>query len=83
MKVLEYTCGVSVLILGFGLYSFYVRELLASLALFTGAFFLLGMAFVGLFLLGWTALQAIRWAGPASRDMVAFSRRLVAVCIRS
>jgi len=83
MKVLEYTCGVSVLILGFGLYSFYVRELLASLALFTGAFFLLGLACVGMFLLGWGAVQMIRRARPASRDMVAFSRRLVAVYIRS
>jgi hypothetical protein len=83
MKVLEYTCGLSTAILGFSLYSYYVRELLAYLALFTSAFVLLGLVFVGVFLLGWAALQAIRWTGTASRDMVTFSRRLAAVYTKS
>jgi len=78
IKVIEYTLALSVLIVGLGLYSFYVRELLASLALFTGAFFLLGLAVGAVFLLGWAALQAILSAGSATRNTIAFSRRLIA-----
>ena len=44
LKATEYTCGLSVLIVGLGLYSYYVRELLASLVLFTLAFFFVGLA---------------------------------------
>jgi hypothetical protein len=82
-KVIEYSFGLSTVIIGLGFYSYYVRELLASLALFTGAFFLLGLALVGGFLLGWVAVQAFRWTGPASHDLIAFSRRLVAVYVKS
>lgn len=71
-------CTVSAVIVGLGLYSFYVRELLASLALFTGAFLLLGLALFAVFLLGWAVLQAFLWAGPAARNAIAYSRRLVA-----
>jgi hypothetical protein len=78
IKVIEYTCGFSSLIVGFGLYSYYVRELLASLALFTGAFFLLGLAVAGGFLLWYAGVQAVVWTRPASRNMIAFTRRLVA-----
>ena len=77
-KVMEYACGLSVLIVGLGLYSFYVRELLASLALFTGACFLLALAAFAVFLLGLAALSTIRSAGNATRNTIAFSRRLIA-----
>ena len=40
IKTIDYTCGLSVVIVGLGLYSYYVRELLASLVLFTGTFLL-------------------------------------------
>jgi hypothetical protein len=30
LKALEYTCGLGVMIVGLGLYSYYVRELLVS-----------------------------------------------------
>ena len=82
IKVIEYTCGLSAVVVGLSLYSYSVRELLASLALFTGAFFLLGLAVVGVFLFGWAALQATLWTGPATRNMIAFSRRLVTACAR-
>jgi hypothetical protein len=78
IKVIEYTCGLSAMVVGLGLYSFYVRELLASLALFTGAFFLLGLALFGIVLLGWVALHVILSAGAATRNTIAFSRRLIA-----
>jgi uncharacterized membrane protein len=81
-KVIECTCGLSVVIVGLGLYSYYVRELLASLALFTGAFFLLALAVAGVFLLWCAAIQAALWTRPASRNMIALSRRLVAAYVR-
>jgi len=68
-KAIGYTCGLSVVIVGLGLYSYYVRELLASLVLFTGAFFLLGLVALGIFLI---------WTAPTSRNVVALSRRLIA-----
>jgi hypothetical protein len=82
IKVIEYMCGFSALIVGFGLYSYYVRELLASLALFAGAFCLLGLAVAGGFLLWYAAVQALVWTRPASRNMIAFSRRLVAAYVK-
>ena len=70
-------------IVGFGLYSYYVRELLASLALFAGAFFLLGALAFGAFL-AWSAFEkVVRWTPPASRNIVALSRRLIAAYARS
>jgi len=68
---------------GFGLYSNYVRELLASLALFTAAFFFLGLAAFVLFLLGCATVQVAIWAPPASRNMMAFSRRLIAAYVKT
>jgi hypothetical protein len=83
IKVMEYMCGFSALIVGLGFYSYYVRELLASLALFTGAFFLLGAAIAGAFLLWCAGVQAIVWFRPASRNMIAISRRLIAAYARA
>lgn len=70
------------IIVAFGLYSYAVRELLAALTLFSVAFFLLALVVLGgLFI--WTAgVQAALWAGPASRNMMVFSRRLIAVYSR-
>lgn len=82
IKVIEYMGGFSALIVGLGLYSYYVRELLASLALFIGAFFLLSLAIAGVFLLWYAGVQAVVWTRPASRNMIAFSRRLVAAYAR-
>ena len=77
-KAIGYTCGLSVVIVGLGLYSYYVRELLASLVLFTGAFFLLGLVALGMFLI-WAACEKLAiWTAPTSRNVVALSRRLIA-----
>lgn len=70
------------MIVGLALYSYYVRELLASLALFTGAFALLGLAAGALFLMWCAAVQVATWTGPASRNLIALSRRLVAAYVR-
>jgi hypothetical protein len=70
-------------IVGLGLYSYYVRELLASLVLFTGFFFILGLTAVGM-LLVWCAGEWIAtWAPHASRNVIALSRRLIAACATS
>lgn len=65
-------------IVGLGLYSYYVRELMAALTMFSVAFFLLALVGLG-GLLAWSAsVQLAIWARPASRNMIAFSRRLIA-----
>ena len=82
VKAIEYMCGLSGVIVGLGLYSYFVRELLASLALFTGAFFLLGLAAVVIFLVWSAVMQAAIWTRPASRNVIALSRRLVAAYVK-
>jgi hypothetical protein len=80
-KAIQCTCGVSagsVLIVGLGLYSYYVRELLASIALFAGAFLLLGLVALGMFLVWCAMVKVAMWTPPASRSVIAISRRFIA-----
>ena len=78
IKIRDYSCGLIVTIVGLGLYSYYVRELMAALTMFSVAFLLLALAGLG-GLLAWSAsVQLAIWARPASRNMIAFSRRLIA-----
>ena len=63
--------------MGLGLYSYYVRELLASLALFSAAFFFLGLVVLGVFLACCASIQVTNWIRPGSRSVIAFSRRLI------
>ena len=78
IKAAEYTFGISAVIVGLGLYSYYVRELLASLLLFSALFFLLGLTVIGMFFI-WSASEKLAiWTVPASRNVIAFSRRLIA-----
>ena len=63
--------------MGFGLYSFHVRELLASLVLFTIAFFFLGLAAFGVFFFWCASEKVVIWTRPASRNMIALSRRFI------
>lgn len=78
IKTVEYTCGIAAVIAGIGLYSYYVRELLASLLLFSAIFFFLGMLGAGLFIVWSASEQLALWAVPVSRNAIAFSRRLIA-----
>ena len=82
IKIRDYTCGLIVTIVGLGLYSYYVRELLAALTLFSVAFFLLALVALGALLVWSASVQAAIWARPASRSMIAFSRRLIAAYAR-
>jgi hypothetical protein len=75
-------CGVGVVIVGLGLYSYYVRELLASLFLFSVGFIFLGVVVLGLFLIWSASVQVAIWTRPASRNIMALSRRLVAAYAR-
>ena len=82
IKIAEYTCGIGAVIVGLGLYSYYVRELLASLLLFSVLFFLLGLTAIGMFFIWSASTKLAIWTVPASRNVVAFSRRLFAAYAR-
>jgi hypothetical protein len=70
LKVLAYTSGVSVITVGFGLYSYYVREVLASLFLFSAFFLSMGLAVLGLFLAWSVSEQVATWSRPALRSAI-------------
>ena len=82
IKAIEFTCGLSVVVAGLGLYSYQVRELLAALVLFTVAFFFLSVAALGVFLIWYASEKVAIWTGPASRSMIALSRRLMTAYTR-
>lgn len=65
------------MIVSLGLYSYYVRELLASLLLFSVAFFCVGLVAFGAFLIWYASWHLAIWTGPVSRHMVAISQRLI------
>jgi hypothetical protein len=67
-----------VTIVGLGLYSYYVRELMAALTLFSVAFFSLALVGLVAFLVWSASVQVAIWARPASQSLFAFSRRLLA-----
>jgi hypothetical protein len=77
-----YTFGIGAATVGLGLYSYSVRELLASLFLFSAAFFFLGLLAAGLFTIWSASEQLANWSVPASRNATAFSRRLIAAHAR-
>ena len=83
LKKMEYTCGLIAVIAGVGLYSYCVRELLASLVLFTVAFFLLGAAALGVFLIWCASEKAVIRSAPASRKIISLSRRFIFTYSRS
>jgi hypothetical protein len=78
IKIRDYTCGLIVTIVGLGLYSYYVRELMAALTIFSVAFFLLALVGLGGLLIWSASVQLAIWARPASRNVIAYSRRLIA-----
>jgi hypothetical protein len=72
------TCGVIVTIAGLDLYSYVVQELLVSLAVFSVAFLVLTLTALAAVLLWWASEQMASRTRPASRRVIAFSRRLIA-----
>ena len=74
---IEYKLGFSAVVVGLGLFSYYVRELLASLFIFSVAFFFLGLIAALLFLISYASEKLAIWTPPASRSVIALSRRVV------
>jgi hypothetical protein len=72
-----------VTVAGLGLYSYYVRELMAALTIFSVAFFLLALVGLGGLLIWSASVQLAIWARPASRNVIALSRRLIAAYAKS
>lgn len=68
---------------GLGLFSYYVRELLASLAVFTVPFLFLTLIVMSAVLLWSASVQLPVWWRPESRNLAAFSRRLIVAYARS
>jgi hypothetical protein len=81
-KIRECACGLVVTILVLGFSSYYMRELLVTLALFSVAFLFLALTVLAAILLWWASEQLADWSGPASRKVIAFSRRLIAAYAR-
>jgi hypothetical protein len=77
-KISERTCGLAFVIVALDLHSYYVQELLFSLALFSMAFLFLALLVLAAVLLWWASEQLADRSGPASRKVIAFSRRLIA-----
>jgi hypothetical protein len=78
IKIRDYTCGLIVTIVGLGLYSYYVRELLAVLTLFSVVFAVLALPMLTALLIWYTSVQVAAWAKPASISVIAYSRRRIA-----
>lgn len=77
-KISKCTCGLALTIVALDLHSYYVRELLVSMALFSVAFLFLALLILTAVLLWWASEQLADKSGPASRKMIAYSRRLIA-----
>lgn len=60
------------------LHSYYVRELLVSVALFSVGFLFLALLVFAAVLVWWISEQLANGVGPASRKVMAWSRRLIA-----
>jgi len=82
IKIRDYTFGLMVTIVGLGLYSYYARELLGALTLFSVAFFFLALLGLGALLVRCADMPVANWARPVSGSMTAFSRRPIAAHAR-
>ena len=82
MNIFKCAGGAGITIVALDLYSYYVHELLVSLVLFTAVFLVLALAAFAAVLLWWASEQLANRSGPASRKVIAFSRRLIAAYAR-
>ena len=73
IKIRNYTCGLAVTIVAFGLYSYYVRELLASLLLFSALFLAVGLIVLGAVLAWHASKQVALWSRLVSRNVMALT----------
>jgi hypothetical protein len=73
IRIRDYTCGLIVTMVALGLYSYYVRELLASPFLFGALFPAMGLIALGA-VLAWHACEQVAlWSRLVSRNAVAFA----------
>jgi hypothetical protein len=77
-KFRECAWGLVITTLGLGFFSYYLRELLVSLAIFSVAFLFLALTVLAAILLWWASEQLAGWSASASRKVIALSRRLLA-----
>lgn len=82
-KAFQYIGGLSLVIGAPGMHSYYLRELLAFLALFAGAFLVLLLTVLGFYLLWCLLVMAASWTPQASRSVIAFSRRFIAAYVKA
>jgi hypothetical protein len=73
LNAIVYTCGLGVMIVGLGLYSYYVRELLASLLPFSVFFVSMGLVVLCEFLVWCASKQVALWSRPTSRNAIALT----------
>jgi hypothetical protein len=74
--------GLVMTVLALGLYSYYARELLAALTLFSAAFLSLALVVLGAVLIWCAGAQLAIRSRPLSQNVVALSRRLIAAYAR-
>lgn len=73
IRIRNYTCGLSVTIVALSLYSYYVRELLASLFLFSTIFLAMGLIVLGVVVAWYASEQVALWSRVESRDAIALT----------
>src|SRR5579872_6398977 len=64
IKIRDYVCGLIVTIVGLGLYSYYVRELLAVLTIFSVVFAVLALPMLTALLIWYISVSMASWAKP-------------------
>src|SRR5579863_8454269 len=75
IRIRSYTCGLAATIVGFCLYSYYVRELLASLFLFSALFLAAGLIVLSVVLAWYASKQAALWSRFALRSAIALASK--------
>jgi hypothetical protein len=73
IRIRNYTCGLAVTIVALGFYSYYVRELLASLLLFNALFLTVGLIVPGVVLAWYASKQVALWSTLVSRNAIAMT----------
>ena len=68
----NYLWAMSVVAAGLSMHFYYVREMLASLALFSLLFFPMAAVVLSVFAAWYGCNQAATWAGPTSRALTSF-----------
>jgi hypothetical protein len=71
IRIRNYTCGFALTLVSLGLYSYYVRELLTSLVLFSALFLAMGLIVLGGVLAWYAGKQVALWIRLGPQDAIA------------